>query len=257
MIEEIRPYLTALKLKKIEEILEHELKRTRSKKVSYSSFLLNLLKQEYEYKRQRTIANRIKQAGLSEQWTLETFPFKLQKGIDKKQIYEFAELDFIRQAENIVMIGSTGVGKTGLSEAILLKAIYGGYTAKKIKASDLFEELRESISDRSSRTLINRLTRIDALLIDEFGYMNLNSEQCNLFFKLIDNRHLKKSTMITTNLGFQEWANFLGKSPLVSALLNRLLHKCHTVIINGPSLSVPKYKIPKEAYTSSEKKKPS
>lgn len=257
MIEEIRPYLKALKLRKIEQILESELKRAQSKKTSYSSFLLNLLKEEYEYRRQRAIENRMKQAGLSERWALETFPFHLQKGVNKKQIYELAELDFIRQTENIIMIGPTGVGKTGLSEAILLKAIYEGYSGRSIKARDLFDELGESLSDRSSRPLIKRLSRIDVLLIDELGYVELLAEQCNLFFRLIENRHLRKPTMITTNLGFREWAKFLGNIPLVSALLNRLLHKCHTIIINGPSLRVPKYKIPKEAYEHNEEGPPS
>lgn len=234
----------------MEEIIEGELKKAQSKKISYSAFLLSLLKQEHEDKRQRSIENRIKESGITDRWSLDTFPFHLQKCVNKKHIYELAELDFVRQAENIVMIGKTGVGKTGLCEAIVLKAIYAGYSGRVVKAQDLFDDLRASLADRSARTYIKRLSRVDILLIDELGYLDLRQEQCNLFFRLIENRHLKKSTLVSTNIGFREWKKFLGNGPMVDALLNRLLHKCHTIVINGRPIRVPKYKVPEEAFTS-------
>ena len=97
--------------------------------------------------------------GLPEQWTLESFPFKRQPGVNREQIRAFAELDFIPKAENIVFIGPTGVGKTGLASGLLLKALQNGYRGLFIRAQDLFDEMYASLADRSTRKLLNRLVR--------------------------------------------------------------------------------------------------
>jgi DNA replication protein DnaC len=91
-------------------------------------------------------------------------------------------------------------------------------------------------ADRSTRRLLNRLAKVDVLVIDEMGYLNLRPEQTNIFFKLMEERYRQRATIITTNLDYSEWANFLGNKALVGALLSRLRHQCHTVKIDGPSL---------------------
>jgi DNA replication protein DnaC len=96
-----------------------------------------------------------------------------------------------------------------------------------------------SLADRSSRKLLNRLARVDVLVIDEMGYLNLRPEQTNIFFKLMEERYRRRPTIITTNLDYTEWGNFLGNKSLVDALLSRLRHQCHTVRIDGPSLRDP------------------
>ena len=131
------------------------------------------------------------------------------------------------------------MGKTGLASGILLKALQNGYRCQFLRAQDLFDELYASLADRSSRQLLRRLARLDVLQIDEFGYLNLKPEQSNIFFKLMEERYHRKSTIITTNLGYDEWPNFLGNRHMVEALLSRLRHYCHTVNINGPSLRDP------------------
>src|SRR5450631_3492531 len=121
----------------------------------------------------------------------------------------------------------------------LWSAAEGGYRCQFVKAQDLFDEMYASLADRSSRQLLKRLTRLDVLLIDEFGYLNLKPEQSNIFFKLMEERYRQHSTIITTNLVYDEWPNFLGNRPMVEALLSRLRHYCHTVHIDGPSLRPP------------------
>ena len=140
------------------------------------------------------------------------------------------------KAENIVFIGSTGVGKTGLASALLLKALQNGHRGIFMRAQDLFDEMYASLADRSTRKLLNRLSNADVLVIDEMGYLNLKPEQTNIFFKLMEERYRRRPTIITTNLEYTEWGGFLGNKALVSALLSRLRHQCHTVRIDGPSL---------------------
>ena len=91
-------------------------------------------------------------------------------------------------------------------------------------------------AQQRTRRLLNRLSRLDVLLIDEFGYLNLKPEQSNTFFKLMEERYHRHSTIITTNLVYDEWHNFPGNKPMVDALLSRVRHYCHTVAIDGPSL---------------------
>ncbi len=108
-----------------------------------------------------------------------------------------------------------------------------------VKAQDLFDEMYASLADRSSTKLINRLRRVDLLVIDEMGYLNLRPEQSNIFFKLMEERYGRKSTIISTNLDYDEWYAFLGDKQMVGALLDRLRHRCTTVRIDGPSLRTP------------------
>jgi DNA replication protein DnaC len=229
MLNDLHQHLDALKLRKISELIEQHLARAQKEKLSYSAFLLELLRQEVHDKRERAIQNRIRLSGMPERWMLDTYPFHLQKGINRRQHEEFAELDFLERAENIVWIGPTGVGKSGLSGALLHKALLSGRTGRCLKAQDLFDELGASVADRSTQMLLHRLAKLDVLLVDELGYVNPKPDQVNQFFRLIDKRRGKRSTLITTNLGYQEWSSFLGNPNLTAALLNRLMERVHTI----------------------------
>jgi DNA replication protein DnaC len=239
MNDEVDQLLKSLHLRKIAAILDEEIKHAEKDDLSYQEFVARLLRAQWQANQESALAYRIKQARLPEQWTLESFPFKRQPGISQRQIRAFAELDFIAKAENIVFMGPTGVGKTGLATGLLLKALQNGHRGIFLRAQDLFDEMYASLADRSSRKLIDRLARVDVLLIDEMGYLNLRPEQTNIFFKLMEERYRKKATIITTNLDYEEWHNFLGNKGLVTALLSRLRHQCHTVKIDGPSLREP------------------
>jgi len=239
MTDDLEQLLKNLRLKKIAEILDEELRAAEKKDISYQQFLARLLRAQYHHRQETALNWRIAQARIPEPWTLETFPFDRQPGVSRKQILGFAELEFIPRAENIVFIGETAVGKTALASGILLKALQNGYRGLFIAAQDLFDEMYASLADRATRKLINQLARIDVILVDEMGYLNLKPEQTNIFFKLMEERYRRKPTIITTNLDYEEWANFLGNKALVNALLSRLRHQCHTVRINGPSLREP------------------
>jgi DNA replication protein DnaC len=239
MTEELEQLLRNLQLRGILEILDAELSRAGANGPSYAEFLAGLLRQEYHGRQDRFLEQRIKRARLPERWSIESFPWKLQPGVKKAVIEQLAELDFIAQGANLVFVGPTGVGKTGLASAILLRALQAGHRGLFIKAQELFDEMYQSLADYSSRKLLNRLVRMDVLLIDEMGYLNLRPEQSNIFFKLMEERYGRKATIITTNLDYQEWSAFLGHREMVAALLDRLRHRCHTIAIDGPSLRTP------------------
>jgi len=171
--DDLEQLLKSLHLRKIAEIFDEEIKRADKVDCSYQEFIARLLRAQWQANQESALAWRIRRAGLPEQWTLETFPFKRQPGVNQRQIRAFAELEFVPKAENIVFIGSTGVGKTGLASGLLLKALQNGYRGVFMRAQDLFDEMYASLADRSTRRLLNRLVKVDVLCIDEMGYLNL------------------------------------------------------------------------------------
>lgn len=239
MDDDLEQLLKNLKLRRLKEVLPRELETAEKQSPSYSAFLARLLREEYQDQQMRFLEYRVRRSRLPERWSLDTYPWARQPGVSKAAIMQLAELDFIDRAANLVFIGPTGVGKTGLASGLLLKALQAGHRCLFMKAQDLFDEMYRSLADFSSRKLLDRLSRVDLLLIDEMGYLNLRPEQSNIFFKLMEERYGKKATIISTNLGYDDWYSFLGQKEMVSALLDRLRHRCHTIEIDGPSLRDP------------------
>ncbi len=237
--EETEQLLKNLHLGAMARMLPAALSAANKESRSYNDFLLGLLQAQWHARQESALNWRIKQARIPEQWTIESFPFKQQPGVSRRVIQDLASLDFIPRAENVVFIGQTGVGKSGLATGLLLKALQNGYRGLFIRAQDLFDEMYSSLADRSTRRLLNRLARLDVILIDELGYLNLRPEQTNTFFKLMEERYRRHSTIITTNIEYEQWHSFLGQKSMVEALLSRLRHQCHTIHINGPSLRNP------------------
>ena len=236
MTEELEQLLKNLKLRRMLSVYDEQLRAAEKAQVSYSEFVAGLLRSQWHDRQESALEWRIRRADMPDRWSLETFPWSRQPSVNRQQIRAFAELDFVAKHENLVFVGETGVGKTGLASGLLLKALQNGHRCQFIRAQDLFDEMYASLADRSTRQLLKRLARLDVLLIDELGYLNLKPEQSNIFFKLMEERYRQHSTIITTNLVYDEWPNFLGTRPMVEALLSRLRHYCHTVTIDGPSL---------------------
>lgn len=239
MNDDLDHLLGRLRLTRMHEILDDELSQAQLESPSYSDFLSRLLRAELAWRQVRSLEYRIRQARLPERWSLDTFPFDRQPGLNKTQIMELASMDFIPAARNVVFIGPTGVGKTGLALGLLLKALENGHRGLFVRAQDLFDEMYASLADRSTRSLLQHLRGFDILVIDEMGYLNLRPEQSNIFFKLMEDRYNSKSTLITTNLDYEGWYDFLGQKQMVGALLDRLRHRCHTIRIEGASLRTP------------------
>ena len=237
--EELEQLLKNLKLRRILDIYDEQLRAAEKEDASYTEFVTRLVRAQWHARQEHALEWRIRNAKLPERWSLDTFPYARQPGVNRKQIRTFAELDFVNKKENIIFVGPTGVGKTGLASGILLKALENGYRGQFVKAQDLFDDMYASLADRSSRQLLKRLARLDVLLIDELGYLNLKPEQSNIFFKLMEERYRRKPTIVTTNLGYDEWAGFLGNRNMVEAMLSRIRHHCHTVRIDGPPLRDP------------------
>ena len=151
MTDDLEQLLKTMRLKRIAELWDEEIKKADKEAAPFEKLMARLLRAEWQYRQESALAWRIKHAGMPESWSLESFPFKRQPGVNQRQIRTFAELEFIPKAENIVFIGPTGVGKTGLACALLLKALQNGQRGTFIKAQDLFDEMYASLADRSTK----------------------------------------------------------------------------------------------------------
>ncbi len=239
MREQLHQLLATLRFHGMAQVLDGCLDQAEKDAQPVAQVVLRLLQEERRHRQERSLAYRLSQAKLPWDWSLDTFPFAQQPAVNTGQIKSLAGLDFIARAQNIVLVGPPGTGKTGLAIGLLRQALINGYRGRFYKAQDLIDELYASLADRTTTRLLNRLSQYDVLLIDELGYLTLKPEQVNAFFKLLDQRYGKVPTIITTNLLYSDWYELFQRKSLVDALLDRLQHHCITIQLDGPSLRTP------------------
>jgi len=244
MNENLHQLLARLHLKGMDGALDSELELAEREGTAHPELIRRLLLEEIRFREERGLEYRLKQAKIPWPWTLQTFPFERKPDLNRSQIQTLSGLSFVERAQNIVFIGEPGTGKTGLAIGLLREAILSGYRCRFFNAQDLLDQIYASLADRSTPLLMKTLANYDILQIDELGYLTLKSEQINAFFRLMEMRYQKKSTVITTNLDYPEWYGLFQRKSLVDAMIDRLKHHCITIRLNGPSLRTPEENTP-------------
>jgi len=233
--EAIEYYCKLLSLPLIKEIYMKEAEEAAKSKISYQHFLYNILKQQANFRIENSVKSKIKKAKFPFIKTIEEYDFSFQPEVEEKLIRELSELNFMEDGKNIIFVGPPGVGKTHLAVGIGIKAAMKRKRVLFFNAEELLTELIGAHIGNRIAEYIERLSRIDLLIIDELGYLEINKSSSSLFFKLISKRYEKKSTIITTNKPFEEWNEIFGDEVVATAILDRLLHHCYAFLINGKS----------------------
>ena len=228
MTDTLAEQLKALRLTGLLARWDEHLKAAAGSNLSHARFLTRVIEEEYRLKCDQARQQRLKLAKIPEKWVLETFPFDRQPKLNKKKILAlYDSMAFLKDKQNILWMGGTGIGKTGLATSFLIQAIHQGARGRYVLFADLLHELHRSQADRSQAQVIRRYLRYDILLVDEIGYVDAEPAQVGLFFTLLQKRHRQRSTLITSNLGFSEWASFLKNPYLTAALIDRLTESSH------------------------------
>ena len=204
----------------------------KAKRREYSPVRLleHVLKEEYQHKRENARALRVRKACIPEILAIETFPFDRQPALNRNKVMSLYDgFDYMTKNRNIIWVGPTGVGKSGLATGFLLHALNRGHTGRYILFQDLVSALHNSSADHSEEKLLKKFARYDCLLIDELGYIEIEPTHVGLFFTLLQKRHHRKPTLITSNLGFSEWNTFLKNAHLTAALIDRLTENGYVV----------------------------
>jgi DNA replication protein DnaC len=231
----IEAYCKLLSLSSISQTYEALAIEASKTKISYQEYLYKLLQQQIIDRVDRSINSKIKKAGFPYIAKLEEFDFTFQPKLDEKLLRELATLNFLDNAYNIAFIGPPGVGKTHLAIALGLEATKQRRRVLFITAEELTTQL---IAAKQSNTLVDyldKISRIDLLIIDEIGYLDIQKDSASLFFQLISKRYEKSSIIITSNKPFQEWGDIFGDDVVASAILDRLLHHSYPFLIQGKS----------------------
>jgi len=209
--------------------------KAEKENMTISEFLSMALINELQHRTIRARERRIKEAGFPYPKHLKDFDLTFQKSITERQIRQLAELNWIEQMYNLMFFGPPGVGKTHLSLALAYKAAEEGYKVVYTTMATLVQTLRTAEISRQSKTKLNRILRANLVVIDEVGYLPIERTDANLFFQLIADLHEQASIILTSNKGFEDWAEFLGDEALTTAILDRLTFRCDIITLNGKS----------------------
>lgn len=228
MNDSLKEQLQYLRLKGLLGQWQETLDQAAQGNYSHDRLLRHVVEEEYRIRRENARLFRLKKAGIPETFVIETYPFARQPKLNKKKLMALYDtMSFLSQKQNIIWLGRTGTGKTGLATSFLIHAINQGFSGRYVLFAELIQQLFASVADHTEQKILRQYLSYDLLLVDEIGYVEVEPVQVGLFFTLMQKRHKKKSTLITSNLGFSEWDTFLKNGHLTAALVDRLTEMSH------------------------------
>lgn len=233
--ERIKANLAALNMKNTLLILDNYLEQAIHAKTNIVEVLDHILAEEARAKRKRAVDNQIQMSGFPFRKTLDMFDFSFQPSIDENQIMELATMRFVENRENVVFLGTPGVGKTHLAVALGMIAAQNRYSTYYINCHSLIQQLNKAHFENRLQDKLKTFAKYRVLIIDEIGYLPMDLQGSNLFFQLIAKRYEKNSTIFTSNKAFSAWNEVFADLTIASAILDRILHHCHVISIKGES----------------------
>ena len=227
--------LDRLKLEHLRLQLDGVCEQAAKANLDYQSFLAQALESEWRGRQQRGIEMRLRMARFPWLKTLDQFDFECQPSLDRKVVRELAGLSFVDRAENVVLLGPPGVGKTHLAIAFGIKAVEAGASVLFLTLETLMSRVIRARQENRLERMLQQLAAPRLLILDELGYLPLLREEASLFFRLLVRRYERGSLIVTSNKRFADWGEVFNDQVLATEILDRLLHHATTLNIKGES----------------------
>lgn len=212
--------------------LESPIKET----LTPDQFIAMLVGSEWDDRKNKTIARLIKLANFRYKASLEQMDYSVERGLDKNEVHRLASLDFIREHKDLFITGSTGTGKSYLATALGFHACQMGYKVRYASTSKLMGQLKLSKAKGTNIADLKRIERTDLLILDDFGLQPFDAQARVTLLDIIEDRHGKKSTLITSQIPVKEWYDIIGEKTIADAVLDRIVHQSIRVELQGESL---------------------
>ena len=232
---QLKQQLKTLKLSGLLENLDLRLLEAQQNQLTYSEFLSMIFSDEMETRNMRKLNRLLQNAGLGTEKTIETFDFSFNPSINAAYIRELATCRFIEKGEGIFFIGPTGTGKTHLAKALCHQACRKHFTTAFYPFHQFFNEMGKAELKNKLSQLFKKLIKIDLLVIDDFGFKKIDQQSAEYLYAIVDARYAVKSIILTSNRAITDWAAIFPDPLMANAILDRLAHHSHQIIIKGES----------------------
>lgn len=230
--------LDVLELKKIQELMPKYMDEGVKSQKSYVEILKELTDAEIEFREERARQINLTISHFPFQKTLDDFDFSYQPSVNKQQILDLMSLRFIDENQNLLFIGSSGVGKTHLAISIGMECASKRYSTYFIHFNKLMEKFKQAAGDGHIERIVKHYSKYRVLIIDEIGYLPIDKDSANGFFQLVAARYEKRPIILTTNQPLSKWGEVFGDYTLANAIIDRLVHHSTIVKITGQSYRI-------------------
>lgn len=227
--------LTDLRLHHLAENLDDLVARWTKARLGPHQIIEQIVRLEESERRRRSVDRRLKDARIGQFKPMAEFDWRWPTGVDRERIERLLALDFLGAAENVIIAGAQGLGKTMIGKNIAYAAAIAGHTTLFTTASSMLLDLSQRDSSRALQSALRRYTTPRLLAIDEVGYLSYDTRMADLLFEVVTRRYEQGSILLTTNLGFHEWPGHFPGAACVTALIDRLTHHAEIIAIDGRS----------------------